>query len=106
MCGSCFDEYEITDSPAIQVAAGTIRELYRHSAVGGRLHIVTDDVGVEDAHVEFCAKEIANADGPGDPWADSSTPEQLAAERACLAALQPLTPDERASAIKASGLWA
>ncbi len=32
--------------------------LYRHRAVGGYLHIVTDDGNIEDGHIDFCMNEI------------------------------------------------
>ena len=102
MCSSCFERYEITDSPAIRAAAEAIQAVYAFSVVGGHLHIVLDDVNVGDEHLDFCENEISSR-GDDDPH--GRDPEQMAAERACLALLRPMTEDERASAIRASGAW-
>ena len=34
------------------------RDIYKKYGVGGALHIVLEDVNVEDHHIEWCLKEI------------------------------------------------
>lgn len=85
------EDWKPLDTPTIREAALTVTEVYRHDGVGGNLHIVVDDLNVDDGDLSFCAKCIEEQDRPV---------AQRIAERACLAALTPLTPEERASAIR------
>ena len=69
-----------------------MEEVYRYDGVGENLHIVVDDLKVEDGSLTFCAKCIEEA--------DRCSEAQKVAERVCIAPLRPLTEEERASAIR------
>jgi hypothetical protein len=81
----------ITDQ--IRAAGTLVAELYEHHAVGGPLHIVTDDYNVEDTHLDFCADWLAKSTDED----YSSTVRRVSAE--ILAMLRPMTPAERAVAV-------
>lgn len=80
------------DSPAIREAVRWIEALYEESCVGGALHIVVDDMNLEDEHLEY------------DPVPDLGRP-LTAVERGCREALRRLTVPERASAIARQEGW-
>lgn len=86
------ENWQPLDTPAIRAAVPTVKEVYRHNGVGGNLHVVVDDYNVLDDSLAACAKWIEED--------DRCSEAQRRAERACLAALTPLTPEERASAIR------
>ncbi len=84
MCDSCWKEYgspRIT-SKAVIDAVNSIEDLYKEHALGGRLHIVTDDWNVEDEHLEWCKEQGLND-----------------IEQRCFQLLKPLCIKERASAL-------
>src|SRR5262249_35940523 len=97
MCCGCWHEEgaPIIDNECVRGVQSLIQEVYRHSAVGGNLHCVLDDNNLDDESLESAAKQIANGG-----WKDEQPdpPEQLAAERRCLDALQAMTYEERISA--------
>lgn len=101
MCMSCWAELgePAIDTPAVRAAIALVDEVYEFSCVGGNLHIVIDDFNIDDDNLEFCAKQIADVRaGRPSTFADVA-PEQLCAEEACLAALWPMSIDERASVL-------
>jgi len=73
--------------------ADLIAAVYEHHPCGGGLHIVLDDWNLDDASLATCADLIRN------PAFPDVTRKQLAAERACLRALQAMTEEERGSAL-------
>lgn len=89
MCQQCWNEYGSPriDTPAVRKAAELIARVYEFNAVGGGLHVVVDDFNIEDGDL----KERYS-------W-DEETPEQVAVENECLAALRALSLEERASAL-------
>lgn len=100
MCEGCYTE---SGSPEIVTArtlaaAKAIDDVYEHSPVGGRLHIVVDDWNLEDESIAFCADEIAKGERGEADWHGMSA-EQLSAERNCATLLAALSLDERASAL-------
>jgi hypothetical protein len=101
MCIQCWNECgrpEI-DSAAVREAAAAVAEVYRHSCVGGNLHIALDDWNIEDGNLDSCASSIRENVHEGDP-------EQLEAESRCLALLRALGEDGRASALALhEGFW-
>ncbi len=90
MCRFCWEERGgPTDfSPEVIAAAEKIAALYRVHGAGGALHIVTDDMNVEDDDLEFARKHLSDD-----------------VERACYEALLPLTEDQRLAAIAFEEGW-
>ncbi len=89
MCLNCYQEYgsPVDKSPAVMEAVGLIERVYKHSAIGGNLHIQLDDWNLEDEHFEAYEKY-------------GETPaQQENAERLCFSVLARLTLSERASAM-------
>jgi len=76
-------------------AARAIAEVYRWNEVGGNLHIVIDDMNVEDHWLASCRQSIEKNESGGQQG-------QVKAELACLAVMQPLTESERIKAIELS----
>lgn len=79
-----------------------VQRLYRtrYGAVGGPLHIVTDDGNVEDSYMLWCAGNLADWQRERNQEASDDLDRSDAAETvgeslAVLAALWPLTEDER-----------
>ena len=93
MCQYCFDEYTPHTQPPttakIRHVANLIADVYEFSTVGGSLHVILDDWNLEDEHFPFTEAWIEKN-------AAENGPAQVAAERACLAALKPMTLGERA----------
>lgn len=102
MCQACFDDYTITDSPAIREAASAVVAVYEMSCVGGGLHVIVDDVNIGDEffeHEEFwrdCHRSLDEYRSTSDDVTD----ERIAREQRCYSLLRSLTVDERASAIQ------
>jgi hypothetical protein len=78
-----------------------IEKVYEFSAVGGHLHIITDDHNTRDVDLKFCTDLLDRGGYGAEQW--DATPEeyasQIAAERACLDALWKLTKKERLAAV-------
>ena len=92
MCIGCYQEM---GSPRIvneatTAAARLVRRVYETHPGGGAGHIVFDDFNLEDDNIEWC---IENG-----PSMDDQT-------MAALLAFQPLTEDERASALALFEGW-
>jgi hypothetical protein len=90
MCAGCYEEY---GKPAIVSgrtvwASALVRRVYKHCDLGGNLHSQLDDWNIEDD----CWDEFTI-------YRNDSSPNQIAAERACFDAFKALTLDERASAL-------
>jgi hypothetical protein len=101
MCMQCWNEYGRVqlDTPRVREAAAAIGAVYRHSCIGGNLHVAIDDWNLEDENLDFCASSIREN-------VHEAGPEQLDAESRCLALLRALTEDERASAMALhDGFW-
>jgi hypothetical protein len=52
--------------PTVPMVVPWVREWYKHEPVGGVLHIVLDDLNVEDKHVQWCvehAREEGDVEG-------------------------------------------
>lgn len=45
----------------LQRVVGLISEVYFHHAAGGALHIALDDENIDDASIQFCAKNAEEA---------------------------------------------
>ena len=87
MCLGCYEEY---DSPnercaLTDYAVSLIREVYRHNAVGGNLHVVLDDWNIDDDVLERAPSYFSDS--------------VLPVERECLAVLQGMTLEQRATAL-------
>jgi DNA repair photolyase len=80
-------------TPAIEEAAERIRALYALHSAGGRAHIVTDDFNVDDEHVEWCLRDLAENGAREDDQA------MVRLSRATLEALRPLTRLQRIAAV-------
>lgn len=102
MCYGCWEEAleeaglasfdpDVISSEIVD-AAEAVRALYEFAAVGGPLHIVTDDWNIRDDDLLFCAEAIK---------AEEHEPTRLAALDAYWA-LAPLTEFQRAAAL---ALW-
>lgn len=78
------------DRPEIKRAVEAIKRVFDFSVVGGRLHIVIDDLNTGDRSLEFCRKLIEAA--PHDP--------EVGAERECYEALVALSEDDRDEALR------
>ncbi len=111
MCMTCYAE---AGAPCIVnektlAAAELVRQLYatEYGAVGGTMHVVTDDWNLEDDHVAFCVKESQNCGGPLEQKVAAAFAAMTEAERASTLALeegwlypdgttavQPLDPEE------------
>lgn len=91
MCQSCWEEYGSPriDTPAVRAAVATINDLYALCPTGGRCHVVVDDWNLEDHDLAYCEQEKRT----------DETPDEESVARACLAALRPLSTEERASAL-------
>jgi hypothetical protein len=101
MCIQCWNEYGRVriDSAAVREAAAAVAEVYRHSCVGGNLHIALDDWNLGDGNLDSCAGSIREN-------VHEAEPEQLDAESRCLALLRSLDEDARASALALhEGFW-
>lgn len=90
MCRSCYEEAGSpwVDNERVREAARLAARVYEFDCVGGNLHCMLDDDNIDD---EFVAQPFMQ-------HIKESTPEQLKAERACLAAYQALSEAERWSA--------
>lgn len=88
MCNRCSPRIarSVPLTPAIAAASAAINALYVEHLAGGMAHVVTDDMNVDDEHVEWSL----NACVPGE--------DDLAA--AALRALRPLTRLQRVAAIQ------
>lgn len=92
MCQSCYDDY-IAEfgppqaTPAAVAAAETVKAVYAEpgGGAGGALHIVIDDLNLEDHSLARCGEHL-----------------KTDAERACHAALTALTIPERVAAMAIS----
>lgn len=76
-----------------------LKELYALNAVGGPLHIIVDDFNVDDSHLEYCERTLA------EHWSiQTAGPEEAQALRSVsqliLAALWPMTPAQREEALR------
>lgn len=94
MCYGCWED---AGSPQIVndntlAAAKLITELYEHNGVGGNLHIITDDYNVDSGNVAFCREWLASHGCDEDR-------EQNAIEEKLLDLLEPMSEDERMSAV-------
>jgi hypothetical protein len=97
MCLNCWEEegsHAIVNDKT-KAAAKVIDELYGEQAVGGYLHIVTDDFNVEDHHVASC-------DPDNDKIMDRPATD---IERRCWQVLTDLTKEERVSALAIYEGW-
>lgn len=95
MCYTC---YQKMGKPQIvndktKKAAELISVVYEYHGAGGALHIVIDDWNLEDDSLVFCKKWIDSEDHK------ETTEDQRRAERECLAMLEQMTIEERASAL-------
>jgi hypothetical protein len=93
MCIGCWEEYgrPAIVTPAVEAAAEAVDDMYAIHAVGGALHIVTDDWNLEDEDLNWCAsaENLELQDKKRlDEW------EQRAFET-----LRPLTIEQRATAL-------
>ena len=102
MCEGCWIEHgrPAIVSEATKRAASAIKAVFDENPVGGNLHNIIDDWNVEDDHIKGGLEELAAFDraGVGRPHSFDQ-PGLREVERACLAALAPLSVDERASAL-------
>lgn len=115
MCCGCWQEAGAPqiDTSTVREALQLVEAVYKHSCVGGNLHIVLDDNNIEDDNLDFCQSCIDRKGLPDPAWqragwgkTEEDSPEQLAAEQACLDALRALTLDERASVLGLrDGCW-
>lgn len=87
MCNRCNPRIarSVPLTPAIAAASRAIASLYEVHLAGGMAHVVTDDMNVDDEHVEWSL----NACGPEDDRAAEA-----------LRALRPLTRLQRVAAIQ------
>lgn len=97
MCLGCWHE---KGSPSIinektKACALLVAKIYDHSSVGGNAHIVVDDWNLRDSDLAFCLNAVEQDERTN----EENLPEQWAAERACLLAMQDMTEDERYSAL-------
>lgn len=101
MCYGCWEEAgkPAIVTPATRAAALLVKRVYEFNGVGGNLHIATDDWNLEDDNIAFCRERVTRklAGDVGDGYA--AEPELLAAETACLDALEPMSEDERYSVL-------
>lgn len=104
MCCTCWEDDGAPqiDNEKVRNVLPLIDEVYVHSGAGGNLHIVLDDSNVEDENLAHCRKWIEEG-GYKPGWGHDDSPEQLAAEMACLIALEAMTEDERNSALGLRG---
>lgn len=91
--GSGYFDAEVV--PTTQDIVQAIRALYEINGVGGAVHIVTDDDNLEDEHLEFCAKEIAD----DKHWSFETEGAREAAKRVC-DLMTPMTVKQRATALE------
>jgi hypothetical protein len=101
MCYGCYEDYGFPAlvSDKTLAAADLVKRLFDLSCVGGNLHIVVDDWNIEDSNLAFCAECVARSVAGKPGRYDTTDPETVAAEVACLSALQALTIEERATAL-------
>lgn len=96
MCKSCWKQEGSPSllTPVVQEAARAIAEVYRYSPSGGRLHIVIDDWNAEDDDLAHCRHRITT-EQPTCYYEAS----QREAEAICLTLLEPMSLEERYSAL-------
>ena len=101
MCRGCWEEYGSPEikTEATRAAAKLAERVYEFSCVGGNLHIVLDDWNIEDENIAWCRERINRIRSGTIEQYDDTDPQQLEAEDACLKALEPMTLEERASAL-------
>lgn len=92
MCEGCYDDF---GRPQIRTARvrrmrKKIERVYEFNSVGGNLHVHLDDWNIEDEFFEDLEMEV---------WDKDASPERLAAERDCYAAMRRATLDQRTSAL-------
>lgn len=105
MCRDCYEEYgePVIVTDATKRAAALIKRLYDEFApCGGNLHIVTDDWNIEDSNIAFCRRLVTNGGKLDDGRPVDEDPRQLKLEAEILDLIEPMSEDERASAL---GLW-
>lgn len=103
MCSGCYEEAGSPriDTPQIRRVVKLCEQLYAFAPVGGNCHIVTDDWNIEDSHIEYCQRQVAEGG-----WLDwrtgkhyNNNPAQLAIEKELLDLMRPMSEAERASAL-------
>ena len=101
MCYGCWQDYgqPTVWNAKVRAIQPLIAAVHRYNFGGGNLHIVVDDFNMEDGNLEFCQREL-------DKGGDGDSPEQLAAEQACLTAFKSMALEERAAALGLyDGYW-
>jgi hypothetical protein len=93
MCLGCYAEARFPKivSPITKRIVELSNRVYEFNGVGGNLHCELDDWNLEDNFFEDSEMKIWHP--------DTSSPEQIAAERECYAALKAASEDERYSAL-------
>lgn len=93
MCIGCYAEARFPKivSPVTKRLVELSQKVYDFSFVGGNLHCELDDWNLEDSFFEEAEMKVFHP--------DDSSPEQLAVERECYAALKAATEAERYSAL-------
>lgn len=102
MCRGCYEEYgePVIVTEATKRAAVLIKQLYDEFApCGGNLHIVTDDWNIEDDNLAFCRRLVSNGGRLDDGTVVDDDPKQLKLEAEILDLLEPMSEDDRASAL-------
>jgi hypothetical protein len=103
VCQGCWEQWgsPAVDTPAVREAARLIGAVYGFGETGGNLHVQLEDWNLEQ---DLFLDALALPDAEFNVW--GGPPEQVAAERACAAAMAALGDDERASALALyEGFW-
>lgn len=66
-----------------------LKAVYEFNMMGGNLHVAIDDGNMRNGDLDFCEESIRK----NDVW--NAPPEQLEAERRCLALLRAMSEEER-----------
>lgn len=99
MCEGCYEDFGRPQvrSARVRRLRDKIERVFEMNYVGGNLHIQLDDWNIEDEH--FAEPEMK-------VWDDDTSPERLAIERDCYAAMRRATLEQRASALGLyDGFW-
>jgi len=104
MCQGCWEEEGSPrdDGPAVRRAADLVVEVCRWHSTGGPLSLVVSNWNLEDEHVAYCARVVA------DPteWDDEDCEEYRQAVVELSQLLVSLTQQERAAVLGlADGYW-
>lgn len=102
MCESCWHQEGAPkiNHPRNADVKRMFKTIYEHNEVGGNLHIVLDDMNVEDEHIQYCVDEAIPENY------HKLSPEVNAIEKELGELLLTMTEQERYSALAyAEGWW-